>query len=1047
MTARLPSVCASLFLFLAVFVFADNASAVLRHNYLFNSGDGMQVLDSVGGAHGSTFGTAVVNTSESRLALTYGANATGYADLSTPSAPIDINNYSELTLEQWLQVGTEVTNWSWSWGIGRQGDIGAGEDGNIGYDYFMFNVFRANADGSRAAITTNTFDAETQVTNGSIDMNDGLLHHIVATIDSTNLAYYIDGVQIGTAPLPEVDDGMGGMRTWNLTDLATDLNFLGRSLYNGDNDLGGSIFEARIYDNALTPTEVADNFTAGCQDECGTGPALVINRDTGTAQFTNDLGSQNVVVYSIASAAGVLNPTGWSSIAATGDADSGGSVDADDVWSIDSETRTLLGEQDPLGGGGPDDGAPLVTSLPLGDIWTKSPFEDLTASITVFDGFNETVVNIPVIYTGNNGEAFRISDLDIDGDSDGDDYVIFKENHLQTLTTDPEALPIDTFVLGDLDGDLDNDFDDFSLFKADFIDANGAAAFQALLAGAPVPEPSTVLILVAGLVPLAWRRLSTRGMVGVLSLIIAGGLFLSEAQAVTIAHWNFETDLIAGSAADGQLVSHPSATALHDDAIEDISGNGNHLSAFAQDGGFTSMLFSDSVLPGNKTGSTLSMENDSTTCCPVLSSGEPSVDGTTPTFEGDLKLGGSPVGSLAQWTIEASVNFKTVGGFQTMVGKDGTGQATNGDLNQAPLYFQKINTDLFRINFVDNAGNVHITDSTTVATPGAWYNVAATSDGSTLKIFVNGVEESSLDISGSADSAMVALDQAGSEGGGGTVPYSWSLFRGMYNNGHGDRVNGFMDDVRISNVALTPEQFLNTEVLSLSLVVDPDTGVAMLRNDTATPITLDYYRIDSPTDGALLTADFDGSTGWDSLSDQQRDAIGAGEGESWAEIVGANSANLLTEQFLLGDSTIEPGSSVRLGAPVNTALLTNDLEFQFATVGGGLRSSNVFYEEIPPIGDLPGDLNGDGFVGAGDLGLVLNNWGAPATPVPDGWVGIPQPTAPNIGSDDLGAVLTNWGQGTAPASVVGSANVPEPSSVLLLAGVLGGGILAARRRS
>ncbi|MEZ6191607.1 MAG: DUF4434 domain-containing protein [Phycisphaerales bacterium] len=68
---------------------------------------------------------------------------------------------------------------------------------------------------------------------------------------------------------------------------------------------------------------------------------------------------------------------------------------------------------------------------------------------------------------------------------------------------------------------------------------------------------------------------------------------------------------------------------------------------------------------------------------------------------------------------------------------------------------------------------------------------------------------------------------------------------------------------------------------------------------------------------------------------------------------------------------------------------------------------------------LPGDLDGDGFVGIADLNLVLGYWnqGAPladprADPSADGFVGI----------EDLNLVLGNWNTGTPPASVV-----PEPA--------------------
>ncbi len=88
---------------------------------------------------------------------------------------------------------------------------------------------------------------------------------------------------------------------------------------------------------------------------------------------------------------------------------------------------------------------------------------------------------------------------------------------------------------------------------------------------------------------------------------------------------------------------------------------------------------------------------------------------------------------------------------------------------------------------------------------------------------------------------------------------------------------------------------------------------------------------------------------------------------------------------------------------------------------------------------LPGDLDGDGFVGINDLNIVLANWNQnvpPANPLADpsgdGFVGI----------DDLNAVLGNWNAGTPPTSNA----VPEPGTLVVLS-LIGLPLLSRKKRA
>ena len=83
---------------------------------------------------------------------------------------------------------------------------------------------------------------------------------------------------------------------------------------------------------------------------------------------------------------------------------------------------------------------------------------------------------------------------------------------------------------------------------------------------------------------------------------------------------------------------------------------------------------------------------------------------------------------------------------------------------------------------------------------------------------------------------------------------------------------------------------------------------------------------------------------------------------------------------------------------------------------------------ISLIAGLPGDLNGDGFVGIDDLNIVLTNWNGNADP--GDWTGGDPSGDGFIGIDDLNTVLSNWNNGTPPP--LGKANIPEPTGLAWL---------------
>ncbi|MBP8605683.1 MAG: PEP-CTERM sorting domain-containing protein [Phycisphaerae bacterium] len=286
----------------------------------------------------------------------------------------------------------------------------------------------------------------------------------------------------------------------------------------------------------------------------------------------------------------------------------------------------------------------------------------------------------------------------------------------------------------------------------------------------------------------------------VVMLAVAAVVSAMTAHAATVAYWRFEEGPANAN------VPHPVANGVFYPGVADSSGNGYALSVWAE--GWAGYAYKTDVAGPVISGQANNFSVKNTGGYPAMFT-EPDA--------------GIQFIEPAAFTIEATFKLEN-GGYKTIVGRDSRGTATiNSDL--AALYFQAVPNNGLAIKFCDVSGYWHeaiapansyigfdwSTNPDGLNTP--WYSMAAVSDGSTLSLYLRNVTEgqawqliaqTDMTQSGSSNTALTK----GLGSGGDWVAGTWSVGRGLYAGGHGDRAYGFIDEVRISDAALSVDQFL-----------------------------------------------------------------------------------------------------------------------------------------------------------------------------------------------------------------------------------------------
>jgi len=213
----------------------------LVHSWTFDDGT---ADDVVGDAEGVLIGDAAVV--DGQLVLD------GDGDwMDMPGDVIAMNTFEGLTIEiMFTSVAGGNTGYHMVTAFGEEG---TGDNPGYGYKYVCITPARGN-DVSRGMIQTVSMDndpwSEETGVSDVIEHDDGLEHHMVCTVDDTELAFYIDGVLIGTAALDPPGNSIAG--------LGTDVAHIGKGVYNVDPLWAGSVNYLNLYNRALSEQEVSN---------------------------------------------------------------------------------------------------------------------------------------------------------------------------------------------------------------------------------------------------------------------------------------------------------------------------------------------------------------------------------------------------------------------------------------------------------------------------------------------------------------------------------------------------------------------------------------------------------------------------------------------------------------------------------------------------------------------------------------------------------------------------------------------------------------------
>lgn len=335
-----------------------------------------------------------------------------------------------------------------------------------------------------------------------------------------------------------------------------------------------------------------------------------------------------------------------------------------------------------------------------------------------------------------------------------------------------------------------------------------------------------------------------------------------------------------------------------------------------------------------------------------------SADGETPTGSGlSAEFNGSEDGyttnstlnnwSPSTWTIEVSVKLDTLSGWNTIIGRDGS---TQGD-SESDFYLQNNGIDdAFRVNFSTVGGDRYILDSNFTPQANKWYNLAIVSDGEEVTMYSD-----EMDGTGYEQVGSLQMEQSISDNALNADSYNWTFGRGWYNGDFVDHISGNLDDIRFSDTALSPRQFLHYTPVHIT----ESDGLTILYPGNPNQVDdYDIVLVEEPSDNVDVTVD-------------PPAGINAGNGPGAEAVLTFTPSNWNQPQSVEIEIA-DPEADFNDTEIVEHTVQSNDSLFDGVSVSD--VTVNIQKDECGMWGYLPSDYNFDCISNLEDFSMLADLW-------------------------------------------------------------------------